>query len=781
MSRHARTWCAIVGLGIALGPSWPLARQDAATQLAFSTYFGGSSTDQVTAVRVDSAGSIYLAGFTRSRDLPVTTSLFSPPVTGGEWGFLLKLRADRSIVYATYLERPVVALAVDSRGNAIVGDNLPAGNRFSGSLGDAVLTKIDASGSQLLYSVRLAGSRSDQVTAIETDTTDSLVVVGLTTSADFPLVNPLQSTLPANSSAGTANAFITKLDSAGRIVFSTGWGGNDQDAASAIAIDRNLDIVVAGTTSSSDFFTTPNAFQGTYAAPACSHCGLRRDAFVVRVSGDGQTVRYSTLFGGTGDEDVAALAIDQVGSPHIAGVTRSTDLPLRNALQTGCDSTFEGNGCSAYVTKLTPDGSSLHYSTYFGSRSYYVGALGRLINGLSVDPAGNLLAVGTTQGNDLPVWRAIQTGNGGGPFFKSTDDGLTWSPSGAGMAGTGAWSIMSAGRPTVLYTAPLGGNLYRSDDQGATWRGRPAIGDLAIDPLTPSTLYAVRDDGAYKSTDAGASWSRLPLEELSLLQVAIAPGSASNVYVSSSRRVFHSANGGATWSRILDLDANGTAALTRVTSLAVDPQSPNAVYATLSDRAVMRREGGQQWTSLAPLECSLGRLFFAGGLPPTMYAISCGKVFKSVDRGGSWREVGFSNRTAASLALDPAAPGIVYVASAQNGVYRSRDSGETWTRIREPLEQDVRAILVDGTSRTIYIGSTYASNAFVTQLTASGTVAMSTYLGGVNAAGMRIAIDRNGTIVVAGNAGSDFPLVQPIQGSYRGESDAFVARILDRQ
>ena len=323
-----------------------------------------------------------------------------------------------------------------------------------------------------MYSVRLGGSQFDGVAAIDVDSTGALVVVGQTTSPDFPLVNPLQVTVPPDSVLGAANAFITKLDAGGRILFSTGWGGRAEDVASAIAIDRNLDIVVAGTTSSSDFFTTANAFQRTFAAAPCSgSCGPQRDAFVVRLSGDGQTIRYSTLFGGTNDETLAALAIDQAGSPHIAGVTRSTDLPVRNPLQTACDSIYVGNGCSGFVTKLTPDGSALQYSTYFGSRSYYVGDLGRLINGMSIDSQGNLVVVGTTQGNDLPVWRAVQPVNGSGPLFKSTDDGLTWTPSSAGMAGSGVWSLNSAGRESVLYASPLGGDPFRSDDKGATWRG----------------------------------------------------------------------------------------------------------------------------------------------------------------------------------------------------------------------------------------------------------------------------------------------------------------------
>jgi photosystem II stability/assembly factor-like uncharacterized protein len=782
MNLFRRLVAAMVGLAITSSGAGPLAGQVAAPQLDFSTYFGGSDAETVTALRVDGAGNIYLAGSTRSRDLPVTTNLFSLPATNGEWGFLLKFRADRSIAYGTYLERPVAALAVDSRGDAIVGDNLAAGNRFSGPLGDAVLTKLDASGSQVIYSVRLAGSRSDQVTALEVDSADSVVVVGATNSADFPLLNPLQSTVPPGSVAGAANAFITKLDSDGRILFSTGWGGQGEEMASALAIDRTGDIVVAGTTSSSDFPTTVNAFQRTVASVTCAGgCALRRDAFLVRVSGDGRTVRYSTLFGGANDEDVTALALDQFGSPHLAGVTRSADLPLKHPLQTTCDSAFTGNGCSAYVTKLTPDGSTLQYSTYFGSRSYYVSALGRAIAALSVDRDGNLIAVGTTAGNDMPVWRAVQNMNGGGPIFKSTDDGATWTPAGAGIAGTGAWFMKSGGRPAVLYAAPLGGNLHRSDNGGASWQALPMMANAAVDPLRPSTIYVVREEGAYKSTDAGVNWAPMPIDERFLSEVAVAPSAPSNVYAASPRRVFHSANGGVTWSRILDLDANGTVAATRIQNLTIDSRNADAVHVTLSDRAVMRREAGQQWTTLTPLECAFAQLFFADGLTPAMFAISCGKVFRSVDRGVSWREVGFSNRTAASLAVDPDAPGLVYVASAHNGVYRSRDFGETWTRIREPLDQDVRTILVDGASRTIYIGATDASNAFVTQLNAAGTVAMSTYLGGLNTTGARIAIDRNGSIVVAGVAGDRFPLVQPTQRDYRGMRDAFVARIIDPQ
>jgi hypothetical protein len=100
--------------------------------------------------------------------------------------------------------------------------------------------------------------------------------------------------------------------------------------------------------------------------------------------------------------------------------------------------------------------------------------------------------------------------------------------------------------------------------------------------------------------------------------------------------------------------------------------------------------------------------------------------------------------------------------------------------IREPLDQDIRSILVDpAVPGTIYIGATHASNAFVAKFNPSGMLTFASYLGGLDAAGSSIAVDRHGAIIVAGTAGREFPLLQGIQKRYAGASDAFVARILN--
>jgi hypothetical protein len=217
-----------------------------------------------------------------------------------------------------------------------------------------------------------------------------------------------------------------------------------------------------------------------------------------------------------------------------------------------------------------------------------------------------------------------------------------------------------------------------------------------------------------------------------------------------------------------------------VQSIAVHPQIADAVYAMMSDGSIARRESGRQWRAIGSLQCPANQLVFAGGLPTIIYARACGKVWKSTDEGQSWRSSGFADQTAAWIALDPSMPHAVYVASAHNGVFRSLDRGETWTMIREPLDQDIRSILVDpSVPGTIYIGATGASNAFVAKFNPAGMVTFASYLGGLKAAGSSIAVDRTGAIIVAGTAGREFPQVQSIQKRYAGAGDAFVARILN--
>ena len=252
--------------------------------------------------------------------------------------------------------------------------------------------------------------------------------------------------------------------------------------------------------------------------------------------------------------------------------------------------------------------------------------------------------------------------------------------------------------------------------------------------------------------------------------------------MASQRGVQHSVNGGITWSISLDVPRQQPANVwPYVQALTIHPHDAGIVYAMISDGRITRRQSSERWAEIGSLACPANQLVISVGPPSTLYARACGKVFRSEDDGTSWREVGFADRTAAWMALDPHRSNSLYVASAQNGVHRSLDRGETWTMIREPLDQDVRSILVDPSSPgTIYIGATAASNAFVARFDPSGALTFSSYLGGLDASGTSVAIDRDGALTVGGTARRNFPLVRPLQKRYGGAADAFVAKIVLR-
>ena len=754
-------------------------------RLVFATYLGGTSAETVTVVRTDREGNMYLAGATRSTDFPAGRSLFSPPnpPTTFEVGFLTKLSASGALVYSTYLPRPVVAIAVDVTGHAIVVDNMPfSTSRFSGPLGDVVVSKVNPSGTELLYSVRLAGSRLEQATGIAADDTGAVVVVGHSTSPDFPLVNQLQPIIQS-ASGQDKSAFVTKLDAHGRIVFSTGWGGSNEDAATAVAIDRRRHIYVGGMTGSPDFITSDEAFRRSVIAN-CPYGSACPDVFVTKLMPDGQAIVYSTLFGGSKAETLRALAVDDAGNVHVAGTASSSDLPLVRARQSGCDDTREIYGCSSYVAKLNPGGSSLEYATYFGSQAYYVGGLGQTINDLAIDSEGRLLLVGTTQGNDLPLVSPLQSVNGGGPVFKSANDGQSWTSASSGLTGTGIWALAGEGlRPPRFYASTFG-QIFHSEDHGLTWRGQRGGSTgpnsairIAVDPRTPSTVYAADAvNGALKSVDGGETWTTLPLEARQIYDIAIAPSSPSHLYVAALRGVYHSPNGGLTWELVLDINPEESTR-SRPTLVVVDPREAQTIYVALSDTTLLRRSGSQQAERVEPLPCPTNELVAAAD--SILYARACGKLFQSTDSARSWRELNIVPGYVGDIALDPSRPNALYIAASVKGLRRSIDRGESWLDIGVGSDHDFRTILVDPLMPgTIYAGATAASNAFVVRFDTSGEITFSTYLGGRHSAGASVTAHPDGSMVVGGVTASAFPLARPIQSTYRGENDAFLARIV---
>ncbi|HLY63276.1 MAG TPA: SBBP repeat-containing protein [Terriglobia bacterium] len=348
---------------------------------SYSTFLGGSSTDEGYSIAVDASGNAYVAGVTNSVDFP-TANGFQPPPPG-QSAFVTKLNPSGSaLVYSTYISNAGPGgIAIDSSGNAyITGGASP--NAFPTTLGafqttspstqPAFVAKINAMGNALLYSTYLGGGRSDLGYGIAVDNSGDAYVTGLTCSSDFPTKNPFQSVIGGGSSATPlCDAFVTKMNPSGSaLVYSTYLGGSDNDVGTSIAVDSSGGAYLTGYTYSTNF-PTMNALRSSPSGAT--------DAFVTKLDPSGSALVYSTYLGGSNDDEGHGIALDSSGAAYITGNTYSLDYPTLNPFQPsglGPDSPF--------VTKLSPAGNSLVYSSYLNP-----GGAFDLGTGIAVDSLGS--------------------------------------------------------------------------------------------------------------------------------------------------------------------------------------------------------------------------------------------------------------------------------------------------------------------------------------------------------------------------------------------------------
>lgn len=261
----------------------------------------------------------------------------------------------------------------------------------------------------LVYGTFLGGLADDQATGIGVDSDGSAYVTGMTQSTNFPLASQ-SGPIPSYQSA-----FVAKLDVSGSsLVYADYVGGTSYSQATGMALDSSNHVFMTGFTSSCDF-PVVNAYQ--------SDCAGGYDAFVSEISADGSSLLYSTYLGGNSDEYTSGIALDPSGNIYIAGYTYSLNYPTINAFQGAAQpNQQEYYGLYGFLSKLSPDGSSLVYSTYFAGsanvvQSCYYGLCWpnpyNYINGIAVDASGNAYVAGTTNTYDFPVTDgAYQTSNG---------------------------------------------------------------------------------------------------------------------------------------------------------------------------------------------------------------------------------------------------------------------------------------------------------------------------------------------------------------------------------
>lgn len=416
----------LVGVGReGSGATWTLLSQgDGVLQLACA---GGPGCRNAAAER--DMRPLVAAGLLRAPTLAAPRLLAGPAAA-------LQLPGPPTLLYATYLgggqDDQVRGLAVDRGGRALVAGatnsaDLPlAGRPFqdamgsSGQLQDAFAARLSADGTRLEWASFLGGSRQDEALDLAVDAEGRASLVGYTQSGDWPMARPVQARVNLADGIFSGDAFAARLSADGEVLdYSTPLGGTARDIAKAVAVDSQGNTIVGGLSASN--FPTVNFVQrfnrGAF------------DAFIFKLNPAGDALLFSTLLGGTADDMLRDLVVDDAGDIHAVGETRSLNFRFKSpAFQVG-----NAGGLDAFYLKLRGDGSELLACSNYGGKA------DDSASGVAVGADGSATFIGQTRSVDLPRQRPMQAGRAGdtdfflarfGPDGLSLDFASYWGGSG---------------------------------------------------------------------------------------------------------------------------------------------------------------------------------------------------------------------------------------------------------------------------------------------------------------------------------------------------------------
>lgn len=383
-----------------------------ATEKIYFTYLGGSGFESALGLTVDEDGNAYVTGYTASTNFPtrqpVQASLAGAAPPGFTFGavdaFVAKIGPYGSnLVFSTYYggagsgysgvgDDVGFGIALDSGRNVFVAGyttatNFPTANTaFTNVSGveDAFVLKLGSAGTNVLYALRLGGPGRDIVRDLAVDAAGNPVFVGSTASTNFPVTtNALQGLLNGVTNiTGSSDAFITKLDgSSGGLVYSTFVGGTNNDQAVSLALGSSGAVYATGWTLSGNFPRTSTNFSSSVISNATAS-----DVFVLKYNLGNTNLDYAVVFGGSADDEGAALAVDSAGAAHVTGITKSANFPT-NSVIGKLSGTLNG-ASDAFVSVINSNGAAFQYSAYLGSSGADLGY------DVALDQAGNSYYVG---------------------------------------------------------------------------------------------------------------------------------------------------------------------------------------------------------------------------------------------------------------------------------------------------------------------------------------------------------------------------------------------------
>ncbi|MFN0110614.1 MAG: SBBP repeat-containing protein [Blastocatellia bacterium] len=764
----------------------------------FSTFFGGIGSDEGFAIAVDATGAAYVTGTTYSNNF----NTFAPLQTinrGGKFdAFITKINPTGSaIVYSTYLggsgEDQGRGIAVNANGEAFIAgitNSLDFNTRnalqgtISGLAEDAFVTKVNAEGTDLLFSTYLGGSNIDQAFAIVLGSGGDAYVAGSTVSTNFPTRTPLQAT-----NRGNADVFVTRIKGDGtQLVYSTYLGGSGFDEAYGIALDAGGNAYVTGSTASVDF-NTLNPFQ-----PA--NAGAGSDVFLARINAAGSALVYSTYLGGTGVDVAYGVAVDANQTAFVTGHTFSTNFPTQNPLQ----ATNRGEA-DAFVARFNATGSALIYSTYLG------GAQGDFGRGIVVDSGSQPIVTGRTASTDFNVSNPLQATNrgnvdafvsklniNGNQLVYSTYLGGTSEDLAYGIAIDSAGAVYITGDAlstdfntrNALQTANRGGfdafvtkiNPAGSDLAYSTYlggSGEDLASGIALDLAGNAYITGYTSSNDYATISPIQATSRGGLEAFVTKIFADASSIAFNTYFGGN---------GSDVANAIAVDTGGNCYITGSTT------STN--FPTRTPFQANNRGG---------LDVFIAKFNSLG--TNIIYSTYLGGQFGEVGRGiavdaagNAWIAGGtFSDDFPVASAFQPTSRGsgdafVARINSAGSGLIYSSFLGGGNT-------DEAAAVRIDSAGNAYVVGNTASTDfntqnplqatnrgqrdAFVSKIAPEGTsLVYSTYLGGQRAdIGNGIALDSANNVYITGSTASfNFPLIAPLQVSYGGgDLDSFVTKI----
>lgn len=491
----------------------------------WASYFGGSGEDIGVDITVDkNNGDVVITGKTLSNNLPTTAGPFQTKIFPWLYNiFVARLDADgSSLNWCTYYsgtnEDEVCSIATDAAGNAIItgttkSSDLPitpgAYQTTRKSTVDAFVARFNVSAGTLLWATFLGGSQMEFPYSIYVSkSTDNVILCGVTKSNDFPLLNEL----PGQSSLKNASdAFITIFNPTGNCIFSTYYGGNNDDEGTAVMEDGAGNIFMTGYTHSTDLPQTTTAFQPTLAGGV--------DGFLTKIAiSPISVINHTTYYGTTGDDIPTDLTIDKNNNVVITGQTGSAGLPVTAT-------TFQpvphiGGVEEVFVARFNNACAHL-WSTYLG------GSAAEEAPSIATDNNNNIFVTGDTYSADFPVTGcAFQTSSPGGTlpedqFITKFSENGKCICSGY-MGGTGHDESDNKFGDIVVY----GNSLYMilcSDfypvTAGAYQTNHNGLNDVVVTKVCPNTCGSDKNNilNYTSATTLQTCYVEMEFEDLSIL------------------------------------------------------------------------------------------------------------------------------------------------------------------------------------------------------------------------------------------------------------------------